>query len=38
VYGPDVRPADLVVRVTLRGGRVETHRGDANLVTPRRHP
>jgi hypothetical protein len=38
VYGPDVRPADLAVRVTLRGGRVETHRGDTNLVTPRRRP
>jgi hypothetical protein len=38
VYGPDVRPADLTVRVTLSGGRVETHRGDANLVTPRRRP
>lgn len=38
VFGPDVRPADLTVRVTLRDGTVHTHSGDTNLVTPSNVP
>ncbi len=38
VYGPDVKPGQLTVRVTMRDGTVKTHRGDTHLVTPRRRP
>ncbi|HWI21447.1 MAG TPA: hypothetical protein VNT22_02415 [Baekduia sp.] len=34
MYGPTVLPSDLTVRVTFRDGRIETRRGDANLVPP----
>jgi hypothetical protein len=38
LYGPDVKPGQLTVRVTMRDGAVKTHRGDTHLVTPRRRP
>jgi hypothetical protein len=36
LYGPDVSPASLTVRIVFADGRVETRHGDANLVAPPR--